>query len=173
VKRTLRANPPKSPPYSSTKCLPLHTFSWCSCSRIMIIAQEHGSNSVSNLVVGCGGGGVLQSPQAMKRSQSGNGCCQMDSCYRLADELVSGQRKVLVVVAIIVVTVLGAVCGLLLGFTLLQHIPRHPDTALIDTHQLGSLAAVVTDSAVYSGRQASLKLQIRMFCLGHLRRHIN
>ena len=50
------------------------------------------------------------------------------SCYRLADELVTGQRKLVAVVVVVVVILLGAVCGLLLGFTVLQRL------ALRQTH---------------------------------------
>jgi len=52
----------------------------------------------------------------------------MNSCYRLADELVTGRRKMLVVVVVVVVTLLGALSGLLLGFTLLQRLSMKHNT---------------------------------------------
>lgn len=69
----------------------------------------------------------------------------MDACYRLADDLVTGQRKTLVVFGVVVVTVFGALSGLMIGFTLLEHLSLHAGTAF-DTHQLGSLASLVTNS---------------------------
>ena len=60
---------------------------------------------------------------------------------KLADDLVTGQRKALVVLSIVAVTVLGALTGLMIGFTLLEQISLHAGTAL-DAQQLGSLAAL-------------------------------
>lgn len=59
------------------------------------------------------------------------GCGAMETCYRLADDVVTGQRKTLVVLGVVVVTVFGALSGLLLGFTLLQQISQHA----LDTQQ--------------------------------------
>ena len=77
----------------------------------------------------------------------------MDTCYRLADELVTGQRKSLVVLAVVVVTVFGALTGLMLGFTLLEQISLHASTSL-NTQQLGSqsLAVVVTNQPLVGER---------------------
>jgi len=76
---------------------------------------------------------------AWKHRDGGSGCW-MAAC-KLADDLVTGQRKTLVVLSIVVVTVLGALTGLMIGFTLLEQISLHGGTAL-STQQLGSLAAL-------------------------------
>jgi len=64
----------------------------------------------------------------------------MNACYQLADDLVSGQRKTLVVLGVVLVTVFGALCGLLLGFTLLQQVSLLAGDAAVDSQQPGSLA---------------------------------
>jgi len=70
-----------------------------------------------------------------KRRGGDGGCGAMEACYSLADDLVTGQRKTLVVLVVVVVTVLGALSGLLLGFTLLQQISQHA----LDTQQGASM----------------------------------
>ena len=67
-----------------------------------------------------------------RRGRHGNDdrCAVVNWCSRLADELVTGQRKLLAVISVVVVTVLGVVCGLLLGFMLLSlHEPHLGTTA--------------------------------------------
>jgi len=56
---------------------------------------------------------------------------------KLADDIVTGQRKTLVILSVIAVTVLGALTGLMLGFTLLEQISLHAGSAL-DAQRLGS-----------------------------------
>ena len=67
----------------------------------------------------------------------GGGGCGVVAC-KLADDIVTGQRKTLIILSIVVVTVLGALTGLMIGFTLLEQISLHAGTAL-NTQQLGSL----------------------------------
>ena len=71
----------------------------------------------------------------------------MDTCYRLADDLVTGQRKSLVVLVVVVVMVFGALSGLMLGFTLLEQISMHTGSA-VDTQLLGSLAIFLSTSTI-------------------------
>jgi len=99
-----------------------------------------------------------------KRPSGGN--CAVDACYRLADDIVTGQRKTLVVLCVVVVIVFGALSGLMLclsglmlcliwtdtlsglmlclsglmlGFTLLEQISLHAGGTTLDTQQSGSL----------------------------------
>jgi len=78
-----------------------------------------------------------------KRRSGGRnaGGCGVVAC-RLADDLVTGQRKTLVVLSVVVVTVLGALTGLMIGFTLVEQISLHTGTTL-DTQQLGSFTDVI------------------------------
>jgi len=77
---------------------------------------------------------VFQSAAFSKSGDGGRSCCGKESCYRLADDLITGQRKSLVVLSVVVVTVMGALTGLMIGFTLLAQISEHSG---IDSQQFG------------------------------------